>query len=77
MRRLVRCTLKSQCFSTATRGLAPNSPRGSAFILTGVLPALDRCARDAPADQLEEQVRRVGLQRQVAEFVDDQQLWLR
>lgn len=28
----------------------------------------------APADQLEEQVRRVGLQRQVAELVDDQQL---
>ena len=31
----------------------------------------------APADQLEEQVRRVGLQRQVAELVDDQQLRLR
>lgn len=30
----------------------------------------------AAADQLEEQMRRVGLQRQVAEFVDDQQLWL-
>ena len=31
----------------------------------------------APADQLEEQVRRVGLERQVAELVDDQQLRLR
>ncbi len=31
----------------------------------------------APADQLEEQVCRVGLQRQVPEFVDDQQLRLR
>src|SRR5262249_37665054 len=31
----------------------------------------------AATDQLEEQMRRVGLQRQVAEFVDDQQLWLR
>lgn len=31
----------------------------------------------AAADQLEEQMRRVGLQRQVAEFIDDQQLWLR
>jgi hypothetical protein len=31
----------------------------------------------AAADQLEEQMRRVGLQRQVAKFVDDQQLSLR
>ena len=31
----------------------------------------------APADQLEEQVRRVRLQRRVAELVHDQQFWLR
>lgn len=30
----------------------------------------------APTDQLEEQMRRVGFQRKIAEFVDDQQLWL-
>ena len=31
----------------------------------------------APADQLEEEVCRIGLQRQVPEFIDDQQLRLR
>lgn len=31
----------------------------------------------APADQLEEEMCRVRFQRQIAELVDDQQLWLR
>lgn len=31
----------------------------------------------APRDQLEEQVRGIGLERQVAQLVDDQQLWTR